>query len=70
MRRLEAMSDHGNVSNKVRATVASEVTVRRDLNSIQRDHPDELRRRRAIGTTTMRIIEHDLDLEEARLAQA
>ncbi len=44
--------------------------MRRDLNSVQRDRLDELRQRRAIGTTTMRTIEHDLDLEEARLAQA
>ena len=70
IRRLEAMSDDGNLSEKVRATVSSEVTVRRDLNSVQRDRLDELRQRRAIGTTTMRTIEHDLDLEEARLAQA
>ncbi|MGO9957491.1 MAG: Na+/H+ antiporter [Solirubrobacteraceae bacterium] len=70
MRRLEAISDDENIGEKVRATVASEVTVRRDLNSVQRDRLDELRRRRAIGTTTLRTIERDLDLEEARLAQA
>jgi CPA1 family monovalent cation:H+ antiporter len=70
MRRLEAMSDDENVSKKARATVASEVTVHRDLNSVQRNRLHELRRRRAIGTTIMRTIEHDLDLEEARLAQA
>jgi monovalent cation/hydrogen antiporter len=70
LRRLEAISDGGNLSEQVRASVASEVTVRRDLNSVQRDRLDELRRRRAIGTTTMRTIERDLDLEEARLAQA
>ena len=67
---LEAMSDEGDLSENAQATLASEVAARRDLNSVQRDRLDELRRRRAIGTTTMRTIEHDLDLEEARLAQA
>ena len=67
---LEAMSEEGDLGENAQATLASEVAARRDLNSVQRDRLGELRRRRAIGTTTMRTIEHDLDLEETRLAQA
>jgi hypothetical protein len=41
--------------------------MRRDLIAFQRDTLAGLRQQGRIGTTTLRAIEHDLDLEEARL---
>ena len=50
------------------AAAEAELAMRRDLIALQRqtlvDLPDQGR----IGVTTLRTIEHDLDLEEARLS--
>jgi hypothetical protein len=43
------------------------VDMRRDLIAFQRDTLAGLRQQGRVGTTTLRAIEHDLDLEEARL---
>ena len=44
--------------------------MRRDLISFQRNALSDLRLEGRIGTTALRTIEHDLDLEEARLSSA
>jgi hypothetical protein len=43
------------------------VDMRRDLIAFQRDTLAGLRQQGRVGITTLRAIEHDLDLEEARL---
>ena len=50
------------------ATAQADLALRRDLIAIQRNTLSALRRQGRIGTTTLRVIEHDLDLEEARLS--
>jgi monovalent cation/hydrogen antiporter len=65
-RRLEADDDES--EGETTAGADAERTLRRDLVSVQRRRLDELRREGRIGTTTMRAIEHELDLEDARVS--
>jgi hypothetical protein len=44
------------------------MAVRRDLIALQRQSLLTLRDQGRIGVTTLRTLEHDLDLEEARLS--
>jgi CPA1 family monovalent cation:H+ antiporter len=60
--------DESDLGEDVAATAAAERILRRDLIAFQRQTLSELRRQGRIGVTTMRTIEHDLDLEEARLS--
>ena len=54
----------------VEAAAEAEMAVRRELIAMQRRSPwSTLRDQGRIGVTTLRTIEHDLDLEEARLRQ-
>ena len=46
------------------------MALRRDLIALQRQTLVGLRNDGRIGVTTLRAIEHDLDLEEARLSSA
>ena len=53
------------------ATVAeTDLAIRRELIGIQRRILTGLRDQGQIGISTLRTIEHDLDLEEARLRSA
>lgn len=52
------------------ATAATQTALRRDLITLQRQTLLSLRDQGRIGVTTLRTIEHDLDLEEARLSSA
>jgi len=49
------------------SSAVSEVILRHALIGAQRETLADLRARGAIGATTLRRIEHDLDLEEARM---
>jgi Na+/H+ antiporter len=66
--RLETMAGQEGLEDEVAATAQADLALRRDLIAIQRNTLSMLRRQGRIGTTTLRIIEHDLDLEEARLS--
>jgi monovalent cation/hydrogen antiporter len=67
---LETMSGDEDLEDEVSATAQAAQDMRRDLISFQRQTLADLRRQGRIGVTVLRIIEHDLDLEEARLSQA
>jgi CPA1 family monovalent cation:H+ antiporter len=67
---LETMSDDEDLEDEVAATAQAGYDMRRDLITFQRQTLAELRRQGRIGITVLRIIEHDLDLEEARLSSA
>ena len=67
---LETMSDDEDLEDEVAATAQAAYDMRRDLISFQRQTLADLRRQGRIGVTVLRIIEHDLDLEEARLSRA
>jgi len=67
---LETMSGDEDLEDEVAATAQAAQDMRRDLISFQRQTLADLRRQGRIGVTVLRIIEHDLDLEEARLSQA
>ena len=64
------MSDDEDLEDEVAATAQAGYDMRRDLITVQRQTLAELRRQGQIGITVLRIIEHDLDLEEARLSSA
>lgn len=66
MRRLELSEDH-DVADEAVPDGGSERALRHELVALQRTRLDQLRRQGKIGITTMREIEHDLDLEDARL---
>ena len=66
--RLETMTGQEGLEDEVAATAQADLALRRDLIAIQRNTLSALRRQGRIGTTTLRVIEHDLDLEEARLS--
>lgn len=53
-----------------RAGALSASALRRDLITVQREALAALRDRGDIGVTTLRRIEHELDLEEARMAES
>ena len=52
------------------ATAEADLAFRHELIAIQRRALTGLRDQGRIGITTLRTIEHDLDLEEARLRSA
>jgi hypothetical protein len=62
------MSGDEDLEDEVAATAQAAQDMRRDLISFQRQTLADLRRQGRIGVTVLRIIEHDLDLEEARLS--
>jgi monovalent cation/hydrogen antiporter len=70
LNRLQTSDDNADLDGEATATAQSELTVRRDLIALQRQTLVALRNDGRIGVTTLRTIEHDLDLEEARLASA
>ena len=65
---LETMTGDEDLEDEVAATAQAALDMRRDLITFQRRRLAELRRQGRIGVTVLRIIEHDLDLEEARLS--
>ena len=67
MRTLQT-SHEDDVEADVEAAAEAEMAVRRDLIALQRQSLLTLRDQGRIGVTTLRTIEHDLDLEEARLS--
>jgi monovalent cation/hydrogen antiporter len=67
---LETTADDEDLESEVAATAQAALDMRRDLISFQRRTLGDLRRQGRIGTTALRTIEHDLDLEEARLSSA
>ena len=67
MRTLQT-SHEDDVEADVEAAAEAEMAVRRDLIALQRQSLLTLRDKGRIGVTTLRTIEHDLDLEEARLS--
>jgi monovalent cation/hydrogen antiporter len=67
LRTLDRSPEEGDLEADVAATAAAEMAVRRDLITVQRQTLLALRDQGRIGVTTLRTIERDLDLEEARL---
>ncbi|MGH9058789.1 MAG: cation:proton antiporter, partial [Acidimicrobiales bacterium] len=71
VRRLETMSDDDDSQDDsdrgAGATVAAEMAMRQELIALQRRALIDMRDRSRIGLSTVRTIERDLDLEEARL---
>jgi CPA1 family monovalent cation:H+ antiporter len=65
--RLESDED-GDVVEAPANTAAAERALRRELIDAQRQALARLRRQRRIGVTTARSLEHDLDLEDARMS--
>jgi monovalent cation/hydrogen antiporter len=70
LRRLQTAPDDEDLEADVRVAADAEVALRRDLIALQRQTLVDLRDEGRIGVTTLRTIEHDLDLEEARLSRA
>lgn len=70
LQRLQTSPDDATLESDVSADAEAELAVRRDLIGVQRRALLGLRNEGRIGTTTLRTIQHDLDLEEARLASA
>ncbi len=67
LRTLQTSPEAEDLEAGVAATAQTEMAVRRDLINIQRQTLVALRDEGRIGVTTLRTIERDLDLEEARL---
>lgn len=65
--RLESGDDEAEVEQEASEAAAAERALRRELIAAQREALARLRRERRIGATTARRLEHDLDLEDARL---
>jgi CPA1 family monovalent cation:H+ antiporter len=65
--RLESGDDEPDVVQEAGAAADAERALRRDLIAVQRETVARLRSERHIGATTARNLEHDLDLEDARL---
>jgi Na+/H+ antiporter len=65
-RRLEANED-ADAEERIETAAAAEHALRRELVAVQRSTLAALRRRGAIGISTARSLEHELDLEDARL---
>jgi CPA1 family monovalent cation:H+ antiporter len=70
LQRLQTAPDDENLEEDVSAGVEAEISLRRDLIALQRHTLNDLRNDGRIGMTTLRTIQHDLDLEEARLSSA
>jgi len=66
---LDTMTDEG-AEDEAAATAQADLALRRDLIAFQRHTLSDLRQKGRIGITTLRAIEHDLDLEDARLPPA
>ncbi|HEY1918348.1 MAG TPA: cation:proton antiporter [Streptosporangiaceae bacterium] len=64
---LESSADDEDAEQEAADAAEAAVAMRRDLIAFQRETLAGLRQQGRIGTTTLRAIEHDLDLEEARL---
>jgi CPA1 family monovalent cation:H+ antiporter len=67
LHRLETATETEGLEDEVVATAGAELRLRRDLVTFQRRTLSDLRQQGRVGITTLRTIEHDLDLEEARL---
>jgi len=70
LHRLQTSPDGEDLDTEVVANARMELSVRRDLIALQRQTLVALRHDGRIGVTTLRTIEHDLDLEEARLSSS
>ena len=70
LQRLQSAPDDENLEPDVGADAEAELALRRDLIALQRRTLLGLRSEGRIGVSTLRTIEHSLDLEEARLASA
>jgi Na+/H+ antiporter len=70
LHRLELASDDEHLEDEVAATAKAELALRRNLIAFQRRTLSGLREQGRVGVTTLRTIEHDLDLDEARLPSA
>jgi len=66
---LETRTADEDLEDEVAATAQAGQDMRRDLISFQRRELEDLRSQGRIGVTVLRTIEHDLDLEEARLSR-
>jgi monovalent cation/hydrogen antiporter len=64
---LETVPSDETVASAAGAQAVADAALRRDLIDVQRETLAALRSSGAIGATTVRRIEHDLDLDEARL---
>jgi len=67
LQRLQTAPDDSDLDTDISAAAGAERALRQDLIALQRRALLELRTDGRIGATTLRSIEHDLDLEEARL---
>jgi CPA1 family monovalent cation:H+ antiporter len=70
LHRLEASADEVELEDEVATTAQAELALRRDLIALQRNTLSEMREQGRVEITTLRRIEHDLDLEEARVSPA
>ena len=70
LRTLQTSRDDEDLEADTVATAATQTALRRDLITLQRQTLLALRDQGRIGVTTLRTIERDLDLEEARLSPA
>ena len=70
LRRLQTSPEGQTLDGNVVATARAELDIRRDLIALQRQKLLTLRDQGRIGVTTLRTIERDLDLEEARFTSA
>ena len=70
LHRLEASADEVDLEDEVAATAQAELVLRRDLIAFQRRTLSDMHDEGRVGITTLRRIEHDLDLEEARVSPA
>jgi Na+/H+ antiporter len=70
LRALESVAEAeaDNIADEASATAATQLSARRDLIAFQRHELSTLRQRGVIGTTSVRILERELDLEETRLS--
>jgi Na+/H+ antiporter len=70
LRALEAMTGDESPADETATVAEADLALRRDLIAFQRRTLSDLRSQGRIGVTTLRTVEHDLDLEEARLASS
>jgi monovalent cation/hydrogen antiporter len=68
LHRLQTSPDDEDLEAEVVATAAADLAMRRDLIALQRQKLLALRDQGSVGMSTVRTIERDLDLEEARLS--
>jgi CPA1 family monovalent cation:H+ antiporter len=70
LQRLQTAPEDEDLEPDARTDVGAEMDLRRDLIAMQRHALIGLRNEGRVGITTLRTIQHDLDLEEARLSSA